>query len=179
MALKLNSKDSEIYEKLGKIYNELNNKLESAKYYNLAKEINNRQVKSNIKNIDLQLNKDNQLKHSILGRKNKEIHHNFCLAILNFQEDFDESVNAFNKGMALILNDVDQYICDAFAYKNKKLNMIADSYIETAINVLKNNYLFIRISNVNETNNLFNNYLPVDSIRKRINLIDNYFNKKI
>lgn len=178
-ALKLNSKDIEIYKELGNIYKKLNNKLESDRYYKLAKELDGKQTKSNIKNLDMQFNKTNQFEHSILGRKDKEITHSSCLAVIKFSENLEESIEEFERQMAIILEDVDNYINDAFAFKNKKLNTIADSYMETAINVLKNNYLFIRRSNDNELNNLFDNYLPVNSIKKRINLIDDYFNKRI
>ncbi|MDD3437429.1 MAG: hypothetical protein PHC64_09795 [Candidatus Gastranaerophilales bacterium] len=130
------------------------------------------------KNISTIPNSNNlhQIDKFCLGNKSEEILYALSMALVKYSENIDESIGAFKKAMYLMLENVDYYIFNAYNYKNNDLMLIADLYIDAAIKILENNFVFIKKYNNENLNYLFENYFPIKSIKNRINLIINYYN---
>lgn len=206
-ALKLKQNDEKILQRLGDVYYNLEYFVLAKKYYEEITKLNSNNIYANEKlgiiyeKLNLAI-KSIECKHKIvileqkceenkinkvtfpnnykIGIENEADNFFYCLAIANniYSEDMDKSIQSFQKALCIALDEIDQNIYNACAYKNINLTKIANTYIELAINIFENIIIVIKRSEYENLNKLQEKYFPVNLFQKRIDIIFNYYDKQ-
>lgn len=177
--IKVNPKDSSTYEKMGDTYKKLNLKIKSDECYRIASDLvdNNKDFKNNTITVP-NFNDKYQSNDIYLGNESKNIINCIVKICLSYTEDINKASEEFRNIITFILKDVDYYLYKADFYKREHLLKISDYYIETALNILENNIVFLEKHATLYMNKMLKNYLPLKTIEKRISIISKHYNKE-
>lgn len=177
--IKLNPKDSYTYEKMGDTYKKLNLKIKSDECYKISSDLIIKEKDTKNKTVTIPgFDNKYQLNNTYLGNETKNIIDCIVKICLIHTENTNESIEEFQNITTFILKDVDYYICQVYSYKRANLMGVSDKYLETALNILENNLLLMEKHATITLNQFLRDYLPTQSIRKRINIISDCYSNK-
>lgn len=173
-----------LYNNLGTMYKELNKTDKALLYYNKAISIIEKQKIDN--GLDLIFGNLTIL-YAKEGFKNEALdyYYKFLESSSNnffryldiadniFNINHEEGIKCFQKSNSMLLERIDDYLYEAFAFKNNGYLLLSNIYLETIINTL-DKMMSIKYKYVNC---ICNDYLPIKSFQNRLDTIVNYYKK--